>query len=359
MKMSACLQYALRTLACTEKLEPLAIAEKGWYYMPSMMELLVLGIGFTVVSGVLAMIDAAVLSVNHAEVEVMIAKKRWGARELKQLLRHTTQAIIVIVILTNITNILGPILVGRKAEALFGSQAIGVVTALLTFVTIIFSEIIPKSIGTHYAPRIARAVAPLLRVLIFVLYPIVIILERTARMFKSGKRKIGTEDQIRALANLGGGAGHIDIDERELIHRAFVLNDRTASDIMTKAENITFIQKGRSIRQAAKMIFEYSYSRYPVIGNSLDEIEGYIISHDALEMLANDQAGNSVLEIVRAVPFVEATLKCDDLLNVLRKTDSHLAMVRSNGKTVGLVTLEDVLEELVGEIKDEGDGDEA
>ncbi len=322
-----------------------------------MIELLVLGIGFTVASGVLAMIDAAVLSVNHAEVEVMIAKKRWGARELKQLLRHTTRAIIVIVILTNITNILGPILVGRKAEALFGSQAIGVVTALLTFITIVFSEIIPKSIGTHYAPRIARMVAPLLRALVFILYPAVIVLERTVRMFKSGKRKVGTEDQIRALANLGGGAGHIDSDERDLIHRAFVLNDRTTSDIMTKAANIVFIQKGRSVRQAAKMIFEYSYSRYPVIGNSLDEIEGYIISHDALEMLANGKEGHPIVEIVRAVPFVEATLKCDDLLNVLRKTDSHLAIVQSGGKTVGLVTLEDVLEELVGEITDEGDSE--
>lgn len=322
-----------------------------------MIELIILGAGFTLSSGLLAMIDAAVLSVNHAEVEVMIAKKRWGARELKQLLKHTTRAIIVIVILTNITNILGPILVGRKAEALFGSQAIGVVTALLTFITIIFSEIIPKSVGTHYAPRIARMVAPLLRALIFVLYPAVIVLERIARVFKSGKRKVGTEDQIRALANLGGGAGHIDSDERELIHRAFVLNDRTASDIMTKAEKIIFIQKGRSIRQAAKMIFEYSYSRYPVIGNSLDDIEGYITSHDALEMLANDKEGYQILEIVRPVPFVQATLKCDDLLNVFRKADSHLAIVQSGSKTVGLVTLEDVLEELVGEITDEGDSD--
>lgn len=322
-----------------------------------MIELIILGAGFTLSSGLLAMIDAAILSVNHAEVEVMIAKKRWGARELKQLLKHTTRAIIVVVILTNITNILGPILVGRKAEALFGSQAIGIVTALLTFITIILSEIIPKSVGTHYAPRIARMVAPLLRILVVVLYPAVIVLERIARMFKSGKRKVGTEDQIRALANLGGGAGHIDSDERELIHRAFVLNDRTASDIMTKTENIIFIQKSRSIRQAAKMIFEYSYSRYPVVGNSLDEIEGYITSHDALEMLANDKQEHSILEIVRPVPFVQATLKCDDLLNVFRKADSHLAIVQSGSTTVGLVTLEDVLEELVGEITDEGDNE--
>lgn len=323
-----------------------------------MIELLVLATAFVTVSGVLATIDAAILSVNPAEVEVMIEKKRWGARELKQLLKHTTRAIIIVVILTNITNILGPILVGRKAEALFGSQAIGIVTALLTFITIVFSEIIPKSIGAHYAPRISRFVAPVLRILIVVLYPIVIALERIARMFKSGKRKVGTEDQIRALANLGGGAGHIDSDERELIHRAFVLNDRTTKDIMTPAASIVFIQKGRSIRQAAKMIFEHTYSRYPVTGQSLDEIVGYIISHDTLEMMADGKEDYPIDEIVRPVPTVEASLRCDDLLNVLRKSDSHLVMATDNGKTVGLVTLEDVLEELVGEISDEGDKEE-
>lgn len=320
-----------------------------------MSELLLLATLFIIVSGVLAMIDAAILSVHHAEVEVMIAKKRRGARQLQILLRHTTRAIIVIVILTNITNILGPILVGRKAEALFGSQSIGIVTALLTFITIICSEIIPKSIGSHYAPRIARLIAPILRIFVVILYPIVIALERIARMFKSGKRKVGTEDQIRALANLGRGAGHIDSDERELIHRAFVLNDRLASDIMTPADTIVFIQKSRNIRQAAKIIFEHSYSRYPVVGQSLDDVVGYILSHDTLEMLADGKEGHSVSEIVRPIATVDAGLKCDDLLNKMRSSGSHIAIVTSAGKTVGLVTLEDVLEELVGEINDEGD----
>ncbi len=322
-----------------------------------MLELLILSVSFVLASGVLAMIDAAVLSVNHAEVEVMIAKQRWGANELKQLLRHSTRAIIVIVILTNITNILGPILVGRKAEALFGSHVIGVVTALLTFMTIIFSEIIPKSIGTHYAPHIARIVAPVLRILILILYPVVFVLERIARMFRSGKRKVGTEDQIRALANLGGGAGHIDSDERDLIHRAFVLNDRTTGDIMTPASSIIFIQKSQSLRQAAKIIFSNSYSRYPVIGESLDNVIGYVLGMDVLEMLADGKDSHLITEIIRDVPAVDPALRCDDLLNVLRKSDSHLAIVRNQGKTMGLVTLEDVLEELVGEISDEGDNE--
>ena len=126
-----------------------------------MIEVLLIILAFIALSGFFAMIDAAVLNVTPAEVEVLIAKGRWGARQLKILLRHTTRAIIVIVIFTNVTNILGPILAARKAVELFGNEAIGFVTAFLTFATIVFAEIIPKSIGAHHAPRISRRVAPL------------------------------------------------------------------------------------------------------------------------------------------------------------------------------------------------------
>ncbi|MDD5055397.1 MAG: hemolysin family protein [Candidatus Peribacteraceae bacterium] len=320
-----------------------------------MLELLILGTSFVLVSGLFAMIDAAILSVNHAEVEVLIAKKRWGARSLRRLLRHSTRAIIVIVIFTNMTNILGPILVGLKSEALFGSHVIGIVTAVLTLLTIVFSEIIPKSIGSHHAPRIARLSAPFLRIATILLYPLVIVLERISLPFRSGKRKVGTEGQIRALANLGSGEGHIDADEREFIHRAFVLNDRTAGDIMTPASSMVCIAKNQSLRQAAKIIFDNSYSRYPVTGESLDDILGYMLSSDVLELLADGRDNLPITGIIRNVHFVDSALRCDELLNVMRKKDLHLAMVRSGGKTVGLVTLEDVLEELVGEIRDEGD----
>lgn len=321
-----------------------------------MLELFLFILGFIVVSGFLSMIDAAILSVTPAEVEVMIAKKRWGAVALKKLLRRATRAIIAIVILTNITNILGPILAGKKAEAVFGSSAIGLMTAFLTFATIIFSEIIPKAIGSHQAPRISRMLAPPLRLLILVLFPIVYLLEKLVHLFRTGKRKVGTEEQIRALANLGGKAGHIDADERELIHRTFVLNDRTTADVMTPASEIIACQTHATIRHAAKMVFAHSYSRYPIIGESLNDVRGYVLSRDILEMLAFGRGEETVLAIMRKIPVVASTLRCDDLLHFLRKSRAQIAIVKDGNATVGLVTLEDTLEELVGNILDEHDG---
>lgn len=323
-----------------------------------MIELLIFILTFVVASGFLAMVDAAILSVSPAEVEVMIEKKRWGASELRQLLRHTTRAIIVIVILTNVTNILGPILAGRKAEELYGSEAIGVITAILTFTTIIFSEIIPKAIGSHYAPTISRFVAPFLRALVVVLYPIVLAMEKLVLLFKSGKRKVGTEEQIRALANLGRGAGHIDSDERELIHRAFVLNDRTAKDVMMPAKDIVSIKKSATIREAAKVVFENSYSRYPIVSTSINDATGYALSRDILEALADGEGGFPVTIVSRKIALAPANMRCDDLLNFLKRTKAQIALVGTRQEIIGLVTLEDVLEELVGEIHDEGDREE-
>ncbi len=316
-----------------------------------MIEIILFVCIFVVISGFFAMIDAAILSVTPAEVEVMLQKKRWGAFDVKQLLRHTTRAIIVIVIFTNLTNILGPILVGRKAVEMYGSESIGIITAILTFTTIIFSEIIPKAIGAHYAPRISRIVAPFLRLLVFLLYPLVLLLEKVVRLFKNGKRKVGTEDQIRALANLGGGAGHIDADERDLIHRAFVLNDRLVKEIMIPTERMVAVQKNESVRMVAQKVFRHHYSRLPVYGDTIDSIVGYVSSRDILEALADGREQQSISRMIRSLPFVSVEMRCDDLLTFLRKNQPQLAVVRDHEKkTVGLVSLEDVLEELIGEI---------
>ena len=320
-----------------------------------MVELSAFILTFILASGIFAMIDAAILSVTPAEVEVLIAKNRWGAKELKVLLQHTTRAIIVVVILTNVTNILGPIMAGRKAEELFGAQSIGIITALLTFLTIIFSEVIPKSIGSHYAPRIARYAAPFVRASVILLFPIVFLLEKLVRVFKSGKRKVGTEEQIRALANLGGGAGHIDADERDLIHRTFVLNDRTAREAMTPIEKVISTRKNTSVLQAARMVFDHNFSRYPIFGTSINEILGYVTSKDVLDALADGLGSEPVYNIKRKLTSVPADMRCDDLLTALRKNGAQMAIVAEKGISIGLVTLEDVLEELVGEIKDEED----
>jgi len=171
-----------------------------------MLELGLYMVTFVALSGLMALIEAAVLSVSHGEVEELVIRKAFGAVALKAITQRITQAVVVIVVLTNTVNILGPILTGHKAIQLYGDAAIGAVTAVLTLGTIVFSEFIPKSLGTHYAPRISSLAAPVIRVLVYLLYPVVLALERFADLFKAGQRRIGTETRLYVAQSGAGNA---------------------------------------------------------------------------------------------------------------------------------------------------------
>ena len=320
-----------------------------------MLEIILYMVVFVTFSGLMAMIEAAVLSVSRGEVEELVIRRAFGADTLKAMTQRITPALVVIVIFTNTINILGPILTGRKAIQLYGDAAIGVITAVLTLGTIVFSEIIPKSLGAHYAPRISRLAAPVIQLFVYLLYPVVIALEWFSNLFKAGQRRIGTEDQIRSLATIGRRAGYIESDEGKLIHRAFVLNDRTAADIMTPLTDVIGVEQTFTIRQAATRVFRHAYSRYPVFGSSVHDVRGLVMSRDILEALTEGKEQESASSICRPCLMVSAGMRSDELLVRFRDERIHMAVVQDGSKTVGLVTLEDVLEELVGEIEDEKD----
>ncbi|QDU37354.1 Magnesium and cobalt efflux protein CorC [Maioricimonas rarisocia] len=310
---------------------------------------------FLLLSGLLALVDAAVLSVTRAETEEMVLQKKSGAVWLQAVKKQMTRAVVVIVIVTNTINVLGPILVGQKAVEIYGNTVIGVITAVLTLGTIIFSEIIPKSLGAHYAPTISRYAAPVIVGLWWGLFPIVILLERMVVLLQRGERHIGTETQIRSLVKLGLQSGRIEPDESQLIHQAFLLNDRTAADIMTRRENVVTIPANATIREAAQTVFAHEFSRYPVLGEESDDIQGMVLSRQILARLADGSPDAPVKKLIQPVPRVPPDMRSDALLAMFRRRKVHLATVHDSGRLLGLVTLEDVLEELVGEIEDEKD----
>lgn len=320
-----------------------------------MLQLIVFTLIFILLSGLVAMIDAAVLSVSSAETEEMVLKKLWGAAPLQKITRQLTRALVVIVIVTNTINILGPILVGQSGVETYGPAAIGWITVALTFGTIVFSEIIPKSIGSHYAPQISRYAAFPILMLMYALYPLVIILDAFSQLFTRGKRHVGTETQIRALTTLGRRAGHIEPDEGLLVHKAFILNDRTAGDIMTRHNDTIAFDDTTTLGDASKMVFESRFSRYPIFEKSTDAFKGVALARDVLKRVVQGDADESILSVARDAVTVPTDRRCDHLLLLFRLKRLHLAVVEDSGRPVGIVTLEDVLEELVGEIADEKD----
>lgn len=320
-----------------------------------MLSLITLTVSFIFLSGLVAMVDAAVLSVSRPETEEAISHNLWGSLQLRRVTQRLTQSVVVVVIVTNTINVVGPILIGQTAVSLYGPAAIGWMTVILTLGTIVFSEIIPKSLGTHYAPQISRFAALPILAFIYVLYPLVMMLDAFSRVFRRGRRRVGTEEQIRALATLGRRAGYIEPDEGVLVHKAFILNDRTAEDIMTPRTEMESLRLNVTLNEAADRVLGSRLSRYPVFGESLDDFKGFVLSRDILEAVVRGDGGRPLAFVVREGLAIDASRSCDDLLLQFRLRRLHIAVVQRSDVTIGLVTLEDVLEELVGEISDEKD----
>ncbi|GAB4158006.1 MAG: hemolysin family protein [Planctomycetaceae bacterium] len=310
---------------------------------------------FIALSGLMAAVDAALLSVTQPEIDELIHRGKPGATQLKQAKRELTRSVAVIVILTNLINVLGPILVSQQAFDIYGPTAFLPITIILTLGTIVFSEVIPKALGAHYAPRIARWSAPAIRFFGLVMYPLGVALAWLSDKMMHGQRSLGTETQIRALVKLGRKGGHIESDEGDMIFRTFRLNDRAARDIMTPLENVVSIPVTATVHQAAETFRQKGYSRCPVFGETPDDIRGTLIARDILKMLAEGDVDAPIAPLLHKPFLVQADVRADELLVRFRTEHQHLAIVREKHHTLGVVTLEDVLEELVGEIEDEKD----
>ncbi|QDT43650.1 Magnesium and cobalt efflux protein CorC [Gimesia alba] len=310
---------------------------------------------FIALSGLMAAVDAAVLSVSHPEIDEMIQSGKHGAGRLREVKQKLTHSLAVIVILTNLINVLGPILVSQQAFKIYGPKALVPITIVLMLGTIVFSEVIPKALGSHYAPLLARWSAPVIRVLGFAIYPLSVGLAWLSDTLKRGQRRIGTETQIRALVKLGQKGGHIEPTEGHMIFRTFRLNDRMVQDIMTPLEKVVSIPAATTVSEAADIIRTKEFSRYPIFGESPDDVQGMLIARDVLSMLSDDKAKTSITSIIHTPFFVSTEMRADKLLLEFRTRHQHLAVVQQSNQTVGIVTLEDVLEEIVGEIEDEKD----
>lgn len=320
-----------------------------------MLELWLFIVGILLLSGFFSGAEAALLSITEPEVEEMRQQKAFGVEILRRVRSSMETVMVTIVIMNNVVNIAGSVIVGQLVVKNYGSEMLGMVTTALTFGVIIFSEILPKALGVHYAPALSRWLAFPIFALSAVLYPITFFVAKGTVALKKGKRHIGTEQQIRSLVTLGRHAGYIESDEGQLIHRAFILNDKKAKDVMTPLKDVVGVQATDTVRQAADKVFKNPYSRYPVFGQSIHDVLGIVMSHDILEALTQGKDDEPVTTIKREGLVVSALRRCDQLIVLFRDKNIHLAVVQEDAHTIGLVTLEDVLEELVGEIEDETD----
>lgn len=322
-----------------------------------MLELIIIVLIVLSGSAVCAAVETALLSVPTIKVQQLAQSKKPGATALLKIRKKINRPIATIVILNNVFNIVGSLVIGGLAASILGDPWLGIFSAVLTFLIIVFGEILPKTLGERYGESIALTVALPVTGLSLIFTPLIMVLEHIISPFTKGKKQPTTnEAEILFLTRVGYQEGEIEDDEAEMIQRVFRLNDRTAFNLMTPRIATTYLRGNSTLAEVKDEIISSQHSRIVIIEDSIDKVIGLALKHELLGGMIEGNNEGKVIDFLREVRFVPETIRADRLLKEFQKYRQHLVVVLDEyGGMSGVVTLEDVLEVLTGEIVDETD----
>lgn len=327
------------------------------------MEIIIFGI-LILLSAFFSATETAFFSLHPSQVRLLEQHKKKNA-DIVAKLKHDSQRFLITILVGNsLANILSASLATVVATQYFGSAAIGIATGVTTFFVLIFGEIIPKSIAITHSRQIALFVSRPMYALYVVLYPLsTLIMKLTVlvgKMMGGAKTQVGvTEEEIRVMAHMSAESGHIDPREREMIENIFRFDDIAVGDVITPLDKIEFLNGTVPVDQIAHFVSQSGHSRYPVYDNNdTEDIRGYVHVNTIMRVLNSEDRDRLVKELVSPVRAVDEEMKIERVFLAMKKDKSHMFLVHRHNNPddiLGLVTLEDIVEEIVGEIEDETD----
>lgn len=314
-------------------------------------------------SAVFSGAEIALMSLSKAKVRELREQKLRGSKYLTRLRKDPHRLLITILIGNNLVNIGASVYATVWFTELFGSSGVGIATGVMTFLVLLFGEIAPKTLAHRYRVGFSLFISRPLIICQYVFLPVVVILDWIIHTFSSRGKLAAyqeeiSEGEIRAMMDLGVEGGAIDEAESELIENVLEFSDITVESVMTPRVKIDALEEGTTLKEAAQFIVEHTHSRIPVYKENIDNVIGFISVRDILHHV---HEGKGLDKKLGALPLsqtvnVPYTYKINRLFQQFQRKGVHLAMVRDEfGGVMGLVTLEDLLEEIVGEIIDESD----
>ncbi|MCI9150932.1 MAG: HlyC/CorC family transporter [Lachnospiraceae bacterium] len=290
-----------------------------------------------------------------------------GDAKAKRVLRITDDSgkmLSAILVGNNIVNLTASSLATSLATRVWGSVAVGIATGILTLVVLIFGEISPKTLATIYADRIALIYSGIISFLMKLLTPAIFIVNKLAmgflfllRVDPNKAENAMTEDELRTIVDVSHEEGVIETEERQMINNVFDFGDAQAKDVMVPRIDMTFASIDNTYQELLTIFQEDHYTRLPVYEGSTDNVVGIINMKDLL--LYEDREQFHLRDILRKPYYTYEHKSTSELMLEMRKSSINIAIVLDEyGATAGLITLEDLLEEIVGEIRDEYDDDE-
>jgi putative hemolysin len=311
-----------------------------------------------VASALFTAAEFAIFFPTESRVRSLADKNIGGAAALAQLRLRPERALVLLRLADTLSDVGAGALTGYIAYVQWQVGGLALAIGAVSFLVLYVGELIPMGVAANHGQRIALAVAPTVLLLTRVLSPLLLLLSRLAWLRPQARELASsiTETEIRQLTALGHTEGEIEEHERELIERAFRLDDTKTWEIMIPRVDIFAWQDERTLSEIAPELATVRHSRVPVYGESIDDITGVLYLRDAYQALVSGQRDAPLRSLAREPLVVPGSLPLSRLLRDFQSRRIHLAVVVDEyGGTDGLVTLEDVLEELVGEIVDETD----
>jgi putative hemolysin len=316
---------------------------------------------FLAVSAFFSSSEVALIAINRVKVRTLINEGRKGAEALAQLKEHPDHILITILVGNNIANIGAAAVATAIAIALFGDPGIWLAIGVVFLILIIMGEIGPRLYASRANENFALSVAPIILLFSKVLSPVIWAVDRISQSHRSKGLSVPvvTEEEIKEWIDVGQEGGSIEEEEKEMLYSVLEFGDTTAREIMTPRIDVAMMEDTNTVDSALKLFNDTGFSRIPVYHDSVDNIIGVLNVKDVFSVLLSGKKKTSINEIMYDPYFIPETKKIDDLLKELQVRKVQMAIVLDEYSSfAGIVTVEDILEELVGDILDEFDQEE-
>jgi CBS domain containing-hemolysin-like protein len=301
--------------------------------------------------------EAVLLSVSWVYIALMEEKGHKSGKILRELKEDINRPLAAILTLNTIAHTVGAAGVGAQATLVLENVSLGIISAVLTFLILVFSEIIPKTLGASYWKILAPVTAHSLKFIIYILNPIIKVLELITRNMVKKETMGFRRNEFSIMAQLSAEEGLIDQEEATILQNLLLLQEIKIKDIMTP-RTVMFFESGQL--QVGEFFYKHKknrFTRIPIYDNKPDDIVGFVIRADLLLAQARGNSHNSLSNYIREMPTLLDNKRVSDAMRGLLLSKAHISLVVNEYGTVrGILTLEDILETLIGhEIIDEGD----
>jgi len=312
---------------------------------------------------ILASAESSFIAVNKIRIRSLMEKGDSRAKAVQKLLDEHDKLFSAVILSGNLFTILATSIGTVLALRYFGEDGIIIATIIMTFLTVVFGELAPKTFAVTYSEKVSLLLAKPVAFYIRLISPLVWIFKVMSnliiRMLGGKKKPISpfvTEEEIKTMINIGEEEGTLEEEEKQMLHKVFAFGDKVVTEAMVPRTEIVSIPDDATVDDALKLVLEEGYSRYPVVKENIDSVTGILYVKDIVKQMAQGKIQNHtpITEIVREAYYIPENKMVTELLDEMQKNKFQIAIVMDEyGGTAGLITLEDIMEEIVGGLQDE------